>query len=258
MSWDVKAGDYPIGLYWQLANEYSKDAGLDLNKLKGTNVEVWKYSLTDGLPGKNEQSQFNYPSDLILLVKSDKVVGAWMMFNTMSIGPSVKNRYLNNITKLTYEEWINQKGLFSNLDKNKDLETLQPVEVMKAYFKAINDGDKTRADACLSPDAMLESLTMNINSNSNKNILYNTGFNEMNSQTENIIKANPISFSFLDPNTPATTIKEIGNLTKIEVSVKVDIKFHNNGASSDGLQERFALMKKYKTGWKLDGLGTGP
>ena len=41
---------------------------------KGKAVETWRYSLLDGLPIEGEQSQFKYPSDLILLVDDKKVV----------------------------------------------------------------------------------------------------------------------------------------------------------------------------------------
>jgi hypothetical protein len=252
--WDVNAGDYPIGLYWQLANEFSKDVNLDLTSLKGNSVEVWRYSLVDGLPGSGDQSKFNYPSTVVLIVDSNKVVGAWLNFNTMSIGPSVKKRYLTDITGLNFKEWIQQNGLFTNPGKNADLEILQPVDLLKAYFKAINDGDKTRAYACLSPDSLLDSLTMNLRGN----LLYNPNFNLDNSLIENIVKVNPISFKLLDPINPANEIKQLSNQTEIEVAVNIDIKWLNNQTSENGIQVRFAQLKKYKNGWKLDGLGTGP
>lgn len=71
---------------------FSKDAGLDLGKLKGTTVDVWRYSLTGGLPGTGDNSKFKYPSSVVLLVKSDKVVGAWLNFNMQNLGPSVKKK----------------------------------------------------------------------------------------------------------------------------------------------------------------------
>lgn len=60
-NWEVKLGEYPVGLYWRLANEFSKDAGLDLTLLKGATVEVQRYSLVDGLPGSGEQKNFLIP-----------------------------------------------------------------------------------------------------------------------------------------------------------------------------------------------------
>lgn len=254
-TWDVKSGDYPVGLYWRLANEFSKDSSKDLTPLKGTTVEVWRYSLADGLPGKKEQSNYKYPSNVILLIKDKKVVGDWLAFNVWSIGPSVKKRYLNDITGLTFEKWVQREKLFSNTGKNKDVDSLEPVEVLKTFFKAINDGDKARAYACLSPDEMLESLTMNVRGN----YLYNSGFTNNNSIVEGIIKANPISFKLMDAST-FSEIKDIGNRTEVQVAVLMDkVKWADSQFNTaNGKDERFAVMKKYANGWKINGLGTGP
>lgn len=92
--WQARLGEYPIGLYWSLANEYSKDVGLDLTSLKGKSVEVHIYQLKDGLPGSGAQESFSYPSNAILIVENRQVVGAWLAFNTQSIGPSVKKAYI--------------------------------------------------------------------------------------------------------------------------------------------------------------------
>jgi hypothetical protein len=254
-NWNVNAGDYPVGLYWELANEFSKDAGLDLTKLKGTTVKAWRYTLTDGLPGLKEQSNFNYPSTVVLLVDSNKVAGAWLNFNIMTVGPSVKKGYLNDITGLTFEEWVYQKGLFANLKENADLEALSPVDLLKAYFKAIKDGNKTRAYACLSPKEMLNSLTMNYRGQG----LYNDNFNLDNSQVENIIDPEPLSFKLFDSNNPAVEVKEIENRAEIEIAVTMKIKWRDDAFNSpDGKQVRFAILNKYKNGWKLGGFGTGP
>lgn len=83
------------------------------------------------------------------------------------------------------------------MGKNSDLSGLEPVGLIKAYFKAINDGDKTRANACLTYSEMLGSLTSNLKGSQ----LYNPGFCTDNSLTENISKAEAISFKFLDPET---------------------------------------------------------
>lgn len=254
-NWNVNAGDYPVGLYWELANEFSKDAGLDVSKLKGTTLKAWRYSLADGLPGLKEQSNFNYPSTVVLLVNSNKIKGAWLNFNIMTIGPSVKKRYLNDITGFTFEEWVYKKGLFTSLKENADLEALSPVDLLKAYFKAIKDGNKTRAYACLSPNEMLNSLTVNFRGQG----LYHDNFNLDNSQVENIINAEPLSFQLLDRDNPAMEVKDIGNRTEIEIAVKMNIKWRDDAFNSpDGKQVRFAILNKYKNGWKLGGFGTGP
>lgn len=254
--WDVNLGEYPIGLYWRLANVYSMDAGLDLVQLKGTRVEVWRYSLKDGLPGQGLQSAYKYPSNIVLLVKSNKVVGTWLQFNSFNVGPSIKKRYLKDITGLTYEDWVQKEGLFSNPGKNKDFANFDPVKLLKTYFKAISDGDKTRAYACLDPNELLNSLTMNIG----QHCLYNPKFNKYNSIVENIIKAVPISFDLMDP-VKLTTIKKVGNQKEIEIKVTLNITWCKNeftGPETNGKNTRFTILKKYKNGWKLQGLGTGP
>lgn len=253
-NWDVNLGDFPIGLYWRLANEFSKDSGLDLTPLKGTTVEVWRYSLADGLPGQKEQSIYNYPSNVILLVKGKKVVGDWLTFNVCEIGPSVKKRYINDITGITFEQWVQKEGVFQNNGKNKDIDFLQPVEVLKAFFKAIDDGDKTRAYACLSPNEMLDSLTMNLRGN----YLYNSGFTKDDSLVESIVSVIPTSFKMMD-STNFTQITKIENRTEIEIAVEGEMKWADSRFNSvNGKDERFAGMKKYESGWKILGLGTGP
>lgn len=252
-NWDVKAGEYPIGLYWQLANEFSKDAGLDLTKLKGSKVQVWKYSLADGLLSQENDNNFKYPSNAILLVKSNNVVGAWFCFNTVTIGPSVKKHYLKDITGYTFDEWVEHQGLFSNMGNNSDLKSLDPEGVIKEYCKAINENNKQRAYACLSYDSMLDALTINL-----PDMLYNSGFIADNTQEENIVSVKFISINYMDPQDPSVKFKQIGDRTTIEAVIRMDIKWRTNIASSNGEQDRFCMMKKTKTGWKLGGFGTGP
>lgn len=134
-NWEVKLGEYPVGLYWRLANEFSKDAGLDLTLLKGATLEVQRYSLVDGLPGSGEQKEFSYPSNLVLLVQSGNTVGAWLEFNIQSIGPSIKKRSLTDITGYTFEEWTEREGLFAKEGENGDLASLGHFELLDAFFR---------------------------------------------------------------------------------------------------------------------------
>lgn len=247
-SWNVSPGEYPTGLFWQLANEFSKDVGLDLIPLKGTTVDVWRYSLVDGLPNVSDLSK--YPSNLVLLVNNQNVVGAWLAFNQFEIGPSVKKRYLKDITRLDFEDWVEKKGLFTELGKNKDIASLDPVDVVKAYFKAINNGDKTRAYECLAPTVMLDSLTHNLGIDQGKareDLLYNLKFTKMNSMVEGMASIRPTSFILKDSENHLD-IKNVGNRTE----VAVDTAWFNNDNSKDGT---FVTLKKYANGWKIKGTG---
>jgi hypothetical protein len=254
-NWEVKAGDYPIGLYWKLANEFSKEEGLDLTSLKGKTVEVNRYAVEGGLPGQGDQSSYNYESNAIVLVKDKKIVGAWLAFNTTGIGPSLKKHYLTDITGLSYEDWLKREGIFTDMGKNNDLMNMEPVDMLKAFFKAINDGNKARAYACLDPTVLQDSLTMNYHGEG----LNNSGFNGDNSLVENIISPKPISFEIHDPKDMANILTDIGNRTEIEIAVDMEIKWRDaTFNSATGREIRFAVLKKYSTGWKLCGLGTGP
>ncbi|MDF2532412.1 MAG: hypothetical protein K0Q65_1993 [Clostridia bacterium] len=253
-TWEIELGAYPEGLYWALANEYSKDAGLDLTLLKGKMVEVWRYPLKGGLPGQGSQSEFSYPSNIVLLVENDKIVGAWLSFNVWGIGPSVKQNYLEDITGLAFEEWFYQQSMLVETEENKDLAALGPTEVLDAFFKAIEEGDLARADACLSPTSMLDSLTMNLQENQ----LYNPKYDTNNSYVRNILEATPISYKLLDPQYPANEV-QLEDRTEIEVLVNKTIKWNEDAFNSpDGIQTRFSLLKKHPNGWKILGLGTGP
>ncbi|ADK15176.1 MULTISPECIES: DUF4830 domain-containing protein [Clostridium] len=250
-TWNVGPGQYPIGLFWQLANEFSKDVGLDLTPLKGTTVDVWRYSLVDGLPDASDLSKYKkYPSNLVLLVNNQKVVGAWLAFNQFEIGPSVKKHYLKDITGLDFEDWVQKKSLFTELGKNKDIASLDPVDVVKTYFKAINDGDKTRAYECLAPTVMLDSLTDNLGIDQGKareDLLYNLKFVKMNSMVEGMANIKPISFILKDSENHLA-IKNVGNRTEVEV----DTAWLNSDNSKDGT---FVTLKKYANGWKIKGMG---
>lgn len=253
-SWDVKAGEYPEGLYWTLANVFSKDAGLDLALLKGRSVDVWKYSLVDGLPGTGSQSSFKYPSNAILLVDNNMVVGAWLAFNITEIGPSVKKHYLKDITGVSFEDWIQKEKIFDDLGKNKDIASLDPAGLLQAFFKAIDTGDKTRAYTCIDPNEMLNSLTMNLG----ENRLYNPRFDKNNSMVENIIKAEAKSFRFMDPGT-LIEMKDTGNQKQIEAAIGMNIKWLDSAFNTpDGNTERYTILRQYNNGWRLQGLGTGP
>ncbi len=192
-SWEVPLGAYPEGLYWGLANELSRDVGLDLTALKGQQVEAWVYSLAGGLPGEGEQSQFHYPTNVVLLVRNGKVSGAWLQFNVMSIGLSLKKRSLQDITGLSFEQWLERKGYFTDAGTNTDLAGLGPVAVINAFFDAINNGDMVRANACLGPRQMLDALTVNLLPNR----LYNPGFGANNSLAANIESGRLLSWSFV-------------------------------------------------------------
>lgn len=253
--WRVQLGEYPVGLYWGLANEYSKDVGLDLTSLKGKSVETHIYELKDGLPGPGTQASFSYPSNAIIIVENRQIVGAWLAFNTQSIGPSVKKRTLSEITGLSFEEWVKRENYFETTGTNADLASLSPTQVIDTFFDSINKGDKIRAYACLSPKSLLESLTVNLEPGH----LYNDGFSRNNSLVDNIVKGKPIEYQQVyDPENHTIEIKDLGENKKVGIKVNLEIEWKQPAFNTHGKSTRFAILDKYYNGWKLYELGTGP
>ena len=253
-SFDVNYGDYPIGLYFKLANEFSRDINLPILGFKGKSLTVYRYSLIDGLSGRGPDLKYKYPSKLILLVNNKNVVGAWYSFNNTTIGPSLNHNYIEQITGMPYETWLEKENLFTNLGENNDLLNLEPTDVIKAFCKAINDGNKKRALSCLTPKSIQQSLTMNLH---NTNGLFHLNFNSDNSLVHSLLNCNiQNNFKILDPDCPTKILNSTNNITKIEVSVTLDAKWVN--ATFNGSSTKYIIMEKHSSGWKIDSIGTSP
>lgn len=164
-------------------------------------------------------------------------------------------RKLEEITGESFEEWLKAEGYFTESGTNSDLAHLDPVKVIKAFLAAINEGDKTRANACLSPKALLSTLTMN----REPKCLYNPGFGPNNSLVENIISGRLLSWKFYDPKEPAKEAREIGDRQTIGVAAQMELRWREDAFNTpSGRTTRFFILSKSYLGWKIDGLGTGP
>ncbi len=255
--WTVELGQYPEGLYWGLANVFSKEAGLDLTRLKGKDVEVQVYALTDGLPGQGESSDYIYKSNLTLLVQEGITVGAWLNFNKSSIGPAVNSKYLEDITGFDFPGWIEQEDYFRMNEKNEDLKYMDPAEVLEVFFAAINTGDTERAISCIGPDRQRDALMMNKKDTE----LYNPGFGDMNSLVFGIEEAELLSYKYLDYETleEIEGYEEVGDRKTVELAANVYIVFVFDAFNDpDYTTVRFVIFRKYGNGWKIEGFGTGP
>jgi hypothetical protein len=253
--WTVQLGDYPIGLFWALANVLSRDVGLDLEAAKGQEVEVVIFSLVGGLPGPGDQSMYSYPSDAIILVADGKPVGAWLAFNKWPTGPSLRKQYVKDLTGLEPDEWLISEGYLVNPEKYADLAAMSPPDVIRAYFAAIAADDKARANACLAPQTLLDSLFVN----RGENQLYNQGFGENNSYTNNIISAKLLSYRYLEPGNPTHVLEGFAGRTSVEVQIEAEMVWREEWANTpDHRDTRFVLMRNQGLGWKIGGFGTGP
>lgn len=255
--WSSRYGDYPEGLYWSMANVFSSDIGLDLSALKGKTVAATVYRLSEGLKGRDRVSDFRYPSNVVILRDDDQIKGAWLMFNTGSIGPSLGMNDFETITGKAFENWVWDEGILVLTTSYLP----SPEATIQNFFSAIQSGDKQNANACLTPSSLLSSLTSNLNRSER---LYHEGFNADNSLVENIISATDVEIISYYGN---QSLKPIENDqayfdamplgTRIGVEISLKLKWRENQFNVEGKDTRFGVLQKTPYGWKFDGLGTG-
>ncbi len=261
--WTVELGSYPEGLYWQLANVFSKDIGLDLNRIKGKTVMAHVYRLIEEVPDRNPLSRFTRPADVVILREENQIVGAWLMYNIGTVGPSLQGKSMEAITGMNFDDWLIHEGIFKSPTEYIALETQSPFEVMEVYIDSVNKGNLRKANACLTPGSLAQALTMNLFPTSGK--LYHSDFNADNSAEVNIVSTSdleiirifdPISLEPID----RTKIREaMIDGDKIEIEVRLNLEWKQEAFNNPGEKStRFAILKKYPFGWKLDGFGTGP
>jgi hypothetical protein len=248
-SWAVPLGAFPEGLYWGMAAELSRDAGLDITPLKGKEVEVYRYHYMDQQPGQWE-GIVHVPSSAVVLRSGGKVAGAWLAFGEWQVGPSLKRRSLEQITGLPFDQWVEREGYFKDAGPNANLATLGPGEVLAAFLDAVSRGDKRRANACLAPAALRDALTLNLPPG---RLYTNTTL------ADSIIKGRLLSYELVEPESPWAEITELGDRTRVELAARVEIYWRMHEFNTPGGETtRFALMEKGPFGWKLRSLGTGP
>jgi hypothetical protein len=167
------------------------------------------------------------------------------------------------ITGMNFDDWLIHEGIFKSPTEYMALETQSPFEVMEVYIDSVNKGNLRKANACLTPGSLAQALTMNLFPTSGK--LYHSDFNADNSAEVNIVSASdleiirifdPIS---LEPIDRSKIREAMIDGDKIEIEVRLNLEWKQEAFNNPGEKStRFAILKKYPFGWKLDGFGTGP
>ena len=259
MNWNVLHGDYPEGLYWHIADVLSSDIGLSLQPLKGKTVTATVYNLETEIPDRDTYSSFKRPVNAVILRSKGLVVGSWLMYNTMLIGPSMNQLYLEDIVNKDFDHWVEETGIIVIPTSYAPM----PRDAIHIFFSAIDSGEKKRAITQLSPVALLNALTVNHDPATQ---LYHTGFNEDNSSIENIISAKNVEIvRFYEPMSLKDIMSEeaifdempIGGRISAEINLEIRWRDPAFNASND-LSTLFVGLRKTTYGWKLDGFGTGP
>lgn len=156
------AGEYPFKVYWAYNNELSKDIGLDFSNFAGTTVDVEIYRLRESLP------EFMKPKRNargIMLKAEGRIVGAYIDAGRHdSFACSLRRRSLKEITGKDWDGWIAENIDYTDELENR-LSSMEPEEIIKEYFSALDRHDAKMAIACLTRKSISHYLTVNIDSN---------------------------------------------------------------------------------------------
>ena len=126
---------------------------------------------------------------------------------------------------------------------------MSPEDIIRKYYDAINRNDYKTYYACMTR----QNLCCYLAANMDNNVLFNKDFSDaFEDGVQNIISAKVIEIK---------EIEGLGNpVGTVEYSATIDFKFKKEITVCNGKQPRFILLKKEsdKSGWRIQGEGTGP
>jgi hypothetical protein len=237
-----KAGEYPVKIYWAYNNELSKQIGLDFTGYLGKEVVVEIYRLRESLP---EFMKPRRDARGIVLKYNDQIIGAYIDAGRHdSFACSLDRKSLKDITGKEWDVWIEDYIDFEDELEIK-LSKMEPEDIIREYFKALDKHDIKMVWACMTR----KNLSQHLSTNMNNQYLFN--------KDEDKIDYNINSAKLLE-------IKELKGFNNepgvLEYQVKVDFDFKKLITADDGVWPRFVILKKEseKSGWRIDGVGTGP
>jgi beta-lactamase regulating signal transducer with metallopeptidase domain len=238
-----KAGEYPVKIYWAYNNELSKDIGLDFTGYLGKDIVIDIYRLREPLP---EFLKPRTDARGIVLKYNDEIIGAYIDAGRHdSFACSLNRKSLKDITGKEWEGWIADYIDYEDQLEIK-LSQMGPKDIIREYFKALNKHDIKTVWACMTRKSLSKLLASNMD---NSKYLFNKDADK--------IDYNINSAKLLE----IRELKEFNDVPGVlEYQVKVNYDFVKPIISDDGVWTRFVILKKEseKSGWRIDGVGTGP
>lgn len=233
-------GEFPVKIYWAYNSELSKEIGLDYTKYLGEIVEVEIYRLRESLPEFLEPRR---NARGIVLRYEGSIIGAYIDSGRHnSFACSLNRKSIEDITGKEWNYWIKDYIDYNN-EIDIYLSKKEPEEIIREYFKALDNNDIRMVHACMTREALCNSLFSNMDNNK----LYNEGFKE-----SNVISAKLIEIKEYNVPSNKDNIKTY--------MIRVEYDFRKNITSEDGVQTRFVGLTKEveELGWRIIGIGTGP
>lgn len=245
-TWKLQAGEYPVKIYWAYNNVFSKQIGMDYSIYAGKNVTVELYRLREALPSFMKP---RLEARGVVLKYQKHIIGAYIDAGRHScFACSLDRKDLKGITKKAWAEWI------ADYIDNRDLLTvklskLSPEEVIRQYFKALDEHDTKTQFACLSIKNNLDYLAVNMDNNKLINESYEEAYSDgyTNVISSKLIKIEPADMS--------------GNPEGMkEYAATVDFIYKKVITEESGRNIRFVQMIQETPGggWKITSMGTGP
>jgi len=237
-----KAGEYPTKIYWAYNKELSRQIGFDFTGNLGKDVVVEIYRLRESLP---EFMKPRRDARGVILKYNNQIVGAYVDAGRHnSFACSLDRKSLKDITGKEWDGWI-----ADYIDYEDELEIklskMEPEDIIREYFKALDKHDIKMVWALLTR----KSLTQQLSSNLNNQYLFNkdAGKTDYNIKSAKLLEVKEFKGIQNEPGV-------------LEYQVKVDFDFKKMITADDGIWPRFVIMKKEseKSGWRIDGVGTGP
>jgi len=235
-----KAGQYPVEIYWAYNNELSKGIGLDFAEYLGKDVTVEIYRLREPLP---EFMRPRADARGIVVKFKNEIVGAYIDAGRYGfMACSLDRKSLKEVSGKEWNVWIEDYIDFED-ELEIRLSKMDPEDIVREYFKAIDERNEKMIRACTKRENQLKSIDMDSQDHFNKN--------------DSKIDSNIKKAKLLE-------IKEFKGLYNepdvLEYEVSVDFEFEEPMAEGNGVLTRFVILKKEseKSGWRISSVGTGP
>lgn len=237
----------PNAYYFAYNNELSKDIDLDMSRyFNNADLHVKVYRIHESMP------QAFYPTQNcrgIVVKTGDKIIGAFISAGRGSAfyACSLKGNGFESVTGKTIDEWLANKVKADPTEER--LSRLEPEQVIKEYFTALNNKDTKSAEYCISKKMLLEDLTVNMLNEK----LFNEGIHL------------PLTDAAIGAKSNFDNLKS-AKLSKIECIKKSDkntgtfrvyanLQYNKESTLGNGEQSWDCGMvyESPQTGWKIDG-----
>ncbi len=239
----VLTGFNPNAYYFAYNNVLSTDIGLDMSRYSNSaNIDIEIYRIRESMP------QEFYPIQNcrgIVVKENGKIIGAFISAGRHSAfnACSLKHNSFEKTAGQTVDEWLAERVQVDTNDEK--LSKLEPEQIIKEYFTALNEKDAQTAKGCISKKTLLGNLTSNMPNNE----LFKEGYGLLltDSDFDSLKSARLIK---------AKLINEPDKNTKT-FRITADLQYDKVISISSGEQPWDCSMvyESPQTGWKIEGFG---